>query len=166
MSDIITGTPLVIKVIVSLYRKHRGENVLRNLINQTVEEFLKAGDVQLCLNPCEIYKNWINKLESDTGKASGYPYDVTNAKALEYEEVRRQLEQNINSVKQYTAKFLQLILKSMDKIPFGLRYVAKVLRNSLKSKFPAATDREILKVNQFLIAKKFLINLKCCLLKI
>lgn len=149
VSDIITGTPLVVKVIVSLYRKHRGENVLRNLLNTTIEEFLNNKSIQLCLNPCEIYKSWINKLESDTGKASGYPYDITTQKALEFDEVRKQLDENIRTVKHYTTKFLQLILQSIDKIPFGLRYIAKVLKNSLKLKFPHSSDREILKVRVF-----------------
>jgi Ras GTPase-activating-like protein IQGAP1 len=78
---------------------------------------LSIKSIQFILSPCDIYKNWINKIESDTGKPSGHPYDVTNQKALEHEEVRRQLEENIKSVKTYTTKFLQLILKSIDKIP-------------------------------------------------
>ncbi len=161
MSDIITGTPLVIKVIVSFYRKHRGENVLRNLLNQTIKEFLNADNLQLCLSPSELYKNWVNKIEMESGKVSGYPYDVTNQKALEYEEVRRQLDINIKAVKVYTAKFLQLIIKSIDKIPYGLRYIAKVLKNTLKSKFPQSSDREILKIIGNLIYYRFINSAIC-----
>ena len=91
--------------------------MLRNLLNPIVEEFLNDKQLQLCLNPCELYKNWINKLESDTGKLSGLPYDITTQKALEYDEVRKQLDDNIKAVKMYTAKFLHLILKSIKKIP-------------------------------------------------
>jgi Ras GTPase-activating-like protein IQGAP1 len=161
MSDIITGTPLVIKVIVSLYRKHRGENILRNLLHSTIKEFLECENLKLCLNPSDIYKSWINKLESDTGKSSGLPYDVTNQKALEYDEVRKQLEENIKTVKYHTGKFLHLILNSMDKLPFGLRYVAKVLRNSLKVKFPQATEREILKIIGNLVYYRFINSAIC-----
>lgn len=161
MSDIITGTPLVIKVIVSLYRKHRGENILRNLLNQTVEEFLNVKNLQLCLNPSELYKAWINKLESDSGKPSGMPYDITNQKALEYDEVRRQLDENIKLVKLYTSKFLHLILKSIDKLPYGLRYIAKMLRTSLKMKFPTSYDREILKIIGNLVYYRFINSAIC-----
>lgn len=161
ISDIITGTPLVIKVIVSLYRKHRGENVLRNLLNPIIEEFLNDKNVHLCLNPCELYKNWINKLESDTGKPSGLPYDITSRAALEHEEIRQQLDANLKMVKMYTAKFLHLILKSIKKIPYGLRYLARVLRNKLKSKFPMSTDREILKIIGNLIYYRFINSAIC-----
>ena len=131
------------------------------MLHETIKEFLQCENLKLSLNPSEIYKSWINKLESDTGKPSGYPYDVGNQKALEYEEVRKQLEENIKTVKLYTSKFLNLIINSMDKLPFGLRYVAKVLRNSLKVKFPHATDREILKIIGNLIYYRFINSAIC-----
>ena len=145
----------------SLYRKHRGENVLRNLLNPTTEEFLQAKGLQLCLSPAEIYKSWVNRLETETGVPSGFAYDVSNQKALEYEEVRKQLEANIKAVKMYTAKFLNLIIKSLNKLPYGLRYIARVLRASLKAKFPASSDREILKIIGNLIYYRFLNSAIC-----
>ena len=48
---------------------------------------------------------------------TGFPYDVTNQKALEYKEVREQLEDNINLVKAHTIVFQQLLMDSIDKIP-------------------------------------------------
>ncbi len=131
------------------------------MLNPIVEEFLGVKNLQLCLNPCELYKNWINKLESDTGKPSGLPYEITNQKALEFEEIRKQLDENLKAVKMYTAKFLHLILKSIRKIPYGLRYIAKMLRIKLKSKFPSATDREILKIIGNLIYYRFINSAIC-----
>lgn len=161
MSDIITGTPLVIKVIVSLYRKHRGENILRTLLNQTIEEFLSLKDLQLCLNPSELYKIWINKIESDTGKPTGLPYDITNQKALEHEEIRKQFEENIKLVKHHTKKFLHMIIKSIDKFPYGLRYIAKILKIGLRRKFPHASEREILKIIGNLVYYRFINSAIC-----
>lgn len=56
-------------------------------------------------------------METQSGKATGYPYDVTNQVALEYPEVREQLEKNLQSLKHYTAKFLDAIVKNINKIP-------------------------------------------------
>ena len=84
--------------------------MLRNLLNPIVEEFLNDKQLQLCLNPCELYKNWINKLESDTGKLSGLPYDITTQKALEYDEVRKQLDDNIKAVKNTCQIFFEILL--------------------------------------------------------
>jgi hypothetical protein len=136
--------------------------VLRNLLNPIIDEFLANESAQqLCLNPSELYRNWINKLESESGVVSGMDYDVTNTKALEYSEVRRQLEINIQNVKVFTSKFLQLILKSIDKIPYGLRYIAKMIRNNLKMKFPTTNERELVKIVGNLVYYRFLNSAIC-----
>lgn len=144
-----------------LNSKHRGENVLRNLLSPIVKEFLADKTVDLCLNPIELYKNWINKLESDTGKPSGLQYDVTNKQALSHVDIQNKLTENIKMVKMYTAKFLHLILKSIMKVPYGLRYISKVLKNKLKSKFPHSTDREILKIIGNLVYYRFINSAVC-----
>ena len=117
ITEFIKSKALVLKVIVSLYRKDKGQNVLKSLLKDTITEFMNEKNVDLCLNPSEIYKTWINRMETETGKATGYPYDVTNQVALEYEEVRVQLEKNINALKHHTAKFLHAILQSINKLP-------------------------------------------------
>ena len=113
------------------------------------------------MNPIELYKNWINKLESDTGKPSGLSYEVTSKQALSHVEIRTKLAENVKMVKMYTAKFLHLILKNITKIPFGLRYIAKVMRNKLKSKFPQSTDREVLKIIGNLVYYRFINSAVC-----
>lgn len=135
--------------------------MLRKILNSTIVEFLNDKSVQLCLNPTEIYKSWINRIETESGKPTGYPYDVNTQKALENEEVRKQLEKNIESVKLYTSKFQQLILDSLNKIPYGLRYIAKVLRLALKQKFPQSNEREILKIIGNLVLCRFINSAIC-----
>ena len=160
-SEIITATPLVIKVIVSLYRKHRGENVLRNLLNETVEDFLAVQNLQLCLSPSELYRSWVNKLECESGKPSGMAYELSTQRVLEVPEIRAQLKVNIESVKFYTSMFLGLILRSLNKLPYGLRYIAKVLRTTLKQKFPQASEREIIKIIGNLVYYRFINSAIC-----
>lgn len=44
---------------------------------------------------------------------------------------------------------------------YGLRYIAKVLRSSLKMKFPTASDREILKIIGNLVYYRFINSAIC-----
>ena len=44
---------------------------------------------------------------------------------------------------------------------YGLRYVAKILRSSLKAKFPTASDREILKIVGNLVYYRFINSAIC-----
>jgi len=56
------------------------------------------------------------------------------------------MEQSIQQLRAWSDKFLTLILESLDHIPFGMRYIAKVMFESLQQKFPEAAEKDILKV--------------------
>uniref|UniRef100_A0A8D0X7U9 IQ motif containing GTPase activating protein 2 n=1 Tax=Sus scrofa TaxID=9823 RepID=A0A8D0X7U9_PIG len=74
------------------------------------------------------------------------PYDVTTEQALTYPEVKNKLEASIENLRRVTDKVLNSIISSLDLLPYGLRYIAKVLKNSIHEKFPDATEDELLKI--------------------
>ncbi|KAM4810421.1 ras GTPase-activating-like protein IQGAP2 [Rhinophrynus dorsalis] len=146
IQDIVTGNPTVIKMVVSFNRGARGQNTLRQLLAPVVKEIIEDKSLIINTSPVEVYKAWVNQLETATGEASKLPYDVTTEQALAHTEVINKLESSIQSLRAVTDKVLQSIFSSLDLIPYGMRYVAKVLKNSLHEKFPDATEDELLKI--------------------
>ncbi|KAM4708795.1 ras GTPase-activating-like protein IQGAP2 isoform 2-T2 [Discoglossus pictus] len=146
IQDIVTGNPTVIKMVVSFNRGARGQNTLRQLLAPVVKEIIEDKNLIINTSPVEVYKAWVNQLETATGEASKLPYDVTTEQALSHTEVVNKLESSIQSLRAVTDKVLQSIFSSLDLIPYGMRYVAKVLKNSLHEKFPDATEDELLKI--------------------
>ena len=73
---------------------------------------------------------------------------MTNEEALKHEEVMSRMESSIQQLRQWSDKFLSLILSSLDQIPYGMRYIAKVMFESLTKKFPDASEKDALKVVQ------------------
>ncbi|XP_064650547.1 ras GTPase-activating-like protein IQGAP1 isoform X2 [Lineus longissimus] len=146
MSDITTGNPLVVKMTVDFNRNGRGQSSLREILNPLVLEVIQNKEMKINTNPTEIYKSWVNQLESETGRASGMPYDVTIEQALKHQPVRDKIEKNIQELKYATDRFFCAILKSLDKIPYGMRYIAKVMKNALHVKFPEAPEKDVLKI--------------------
>ncbi|XP_053557358.1 ras GTPase-activating-like protein IQGAP2 [Bombina bombina] len=146
IQDIVTGNPTVIKMVVSFNRGARGQNTLRQLLSPVVKEIIEDKSLIINTSPVEVYKAWVNQLETATGEASKLPYDVTTEQALSHPEVINKLESSIQSLRTVTDKVLQSIFSSLDLIPYGMRYVAKVLKNSLHEKFPDATEDELLKI--------------------
>ena len=53
---------------------------------------------------------------------------------------------SITKLKQVSTLFLTTIVKSKSKLPYGMLYMAKVLYNALRRKFPATPEKEVLKV--------------------
>ncbi|CAM5175409.1 unnamed protein product [Eretmochelys imbricata] len=156
LRDILTGNPTVIRLVVSFYRNARGQNALRQILGGPVQEVLQDKTLSIRTNPVDIYKAWINQMESQSGQKSKLPYDVSPDQALSHPEVQRRLDISIRNLLAVTDKFLSAITSSVDKIPYGMRYVAKVLKTSLAEKFPDAGEEEICKIVGNLLYYRFM----------
>ncbi|XP_029431113.1 ras GTPase-activating-like protein IQGAP2 isoform X2 [Rhinatrema bivittatum] len=156
IQDIVTGNPTVIKMVVSFNRGARGQNTLRQLLAPVVKEIIEDKALIINTNPVEVYKTWVNQWEMASGEASKLPYDVTTEEALTHSEVTGRLEVSIHSLRTVTDKVLLSIFSSLDMVPYGMRYVAKVLKNSLHEKFPDATEDELLKIVGNLLYYRYL----------
>nr|BAE02157.1 unnamed protein product [Macaca fascicularis] len=133
-------------MVVSFNRGARGQNALRQILAPVVKEIMDDKSLNIKTDPVDIYKSWVNQMESQTGEASKLPYDVTPEQALAHEEVKTRLDSSIRNMRAVTDKFLSAIVSSVDKIPYGMRFIAKVLKDSLHEKFPDAGEDELLKI--------------------
>ncbi|KAK7933556.1 hypothetical protein WMY93_004452 [Mugilogobius chulae] len=156
IQDIVTGNPTVIKMVVSFNRGARGHNTLRQLLAPVVKDIIEDKSLGINTNPVDVYKAWVNQLESATGEASNLPYEVTPEQAMSHEEVRNRLQASSQALRSATDKVLNSIVSSLDNIPYGMRYVAKVLKNSLHEKFPDASEDELLKIVGNLLYYRFM----------
>ena len=68
ISDIVSGNPMVIKMIVGFYKSGSGQSALREILGPLVKQVLDNKDLHINTNPVEIYKQWINGKELETGK--------------------------------------------------------------------------------------------------
>ncbi|NXF67219.1 IQGA3 protein, partial [Ciccaba nigrolineata] len=154
--DILTGNATVIRLVVSFYRNAHGQNALRQILGGPVQEVLQDKTLNIRTNPVDIYKAWINQTESQSGQKSKLPYEVSPEQALSHPEVQRRLDISIRNLLVMTDKFVSAITSSVDKIPYGMRYVAKILRTSLAEKFPMASAEEIDKIVGNLLYYRFM----------
>ncbi|KFP01273.1 Ras GTPase-activating-like IQGAP3, partial [Calypte anna] len=154
--EILTGNATVIRMVVRFYRKARGQNSLREILGGPVQEVLQNKNLSIRIDPVDIYKAWVNQSEAQTGQKSKLPYEVSPEQALSHPEVQRRLDISIHTLLTLTEKFVSAITSSVDKIPYGMRYVAKVLRTSLAEKFPKASEEELDKVVGNLLYYRFM----------
>ncbi|RLV88778.1 hypothetical protein DV515_00015297 [Chloebia gouldiae] len=154
--DILTGNATVIRLVVSFYRNVRGQNALRHILAGPVQEVLQDKALSIHTDPVDIYKAWINQTESQSGHRSKLPYEVSPEQALSHPEVQRRLDISIRNLLAVTDKFVSAITSSVDKIPYGMRYMAKILRMSLAEKFPKAPAEEVDKIVGNLLYYRFM----------
>ncbi|KAK8406021.1 hypothetical protein O3P69_007029 [Scylla paramamosain] len=146
LSDIVSGNPLVVKMIVSFNRRGAGQVSLRDMLGPLIRKVLTNSNMQINTNPVEIYKTWVNQLEMNSGQTSGLPYSVNQEQALQYPEVQKRLILAITTLKEVTQAFCDQITSSRDLIPYAMLYMARVMRCALQRRFPHIPEKEILKV--------------------
>ncbi|XP_053460502.1 ras GTPase-activating-like protein IQGAP3 isoform X2 [Nycticebus coucang] len=154
--DVVTGNPTVMRLVVRFYRNGRGQSALREILGKVVQDVLEDKVPNVHTDPVHLYKSWINQTEAQTGQRSHLPYDVTPDQALSHSEVQRRLDISLRNLLAMTDKFLVAIISSVDQIPYGMRYVAKVLKRTLTEKFPDAMESEVYKVVGNLLYYRFL----------
>ncbi|NXA59537.1 IQGA3 protein, partial [Mohoua ochrocephala] len=154
--DILTGNATVIRLVVSFYRNVHGQKALRHILAGPVQEVLRDKTLSIRTDPVDIYKAWINQTESQSGHRSKLPYEVSPEQALSHPEVQRRLDISIRNLLAITDKFVSAITSSVDKIPYGMRYMAKILRMSLVEKFPKAPAEEVDKIVGNLLYYRFM----------
>uniref|UniRef100_A0A674I5G6 IQ motif containing GTPase activating protein 1 n=1 Tax=Terrapene triunguis TaxID=2587831 RepID=A0A674I5G6_9SAUR len=78
--EIVTGNPTVIKMVVSFNRGARGQNAMRQILAPVVKEIMDDKSLNIKTDPVDIYKSWVNQMESQTGEASGvltpFPWNI------------------------------------------------------------------------------------------
>ncbi|XP_068109676.1 LOW QUALITY PROTEIN: ras GTPase-activating-like protein IQGAP3 [Hyperolius riggenbachi] len=156
IQDIITGNATVIRLLVRFYRSARGQNALRQILGTVVKEVLQDKAINIRISPVDIYKSWINQVETQTGKKSMLPYEVTPEQALTHPEVQRRLDISIRNLIAVTDKFFSTIFANVDQIPYGMRYIGKVLKHSLSQKFPKTREDDIHKIVGNLLYYRFM----------
>ncbi|XP_040854412.1 ras GTPase-activating-like protein IQGAP3 isoform X2 [Ochotona curzoniae] len=154
--DVVTGNPTVVRLVVRFYRNERGQSALREILGKVIQEVLEDKALSVHTDPVHLYKTWVNQTEAQTGQRSHLPYDVTPDQALSHPEIQRRLDISLRNLLAVTDKFLVAIISSVDQIPYGMRYVAKVLMTALAEKFPDARESEIYKVVGNLLYYRFL----------
>ncbi|KAM3614911.1 uncharacterized protein V6R79_020748 [Siganus canaliculatus] len=144
--DVVTGNPTVIKMLVNFYRHVRGHNALRESLGPALRDLLLDRTLSIKTDPVDVYKSWINQTESQTGTKSSLPYEVSPADALSHPEVQRRVDIAIINLKNLTDRVFKAITSSIHRLPYGLRYTAKVLRDSMKMKFPEVSEDDLYKI--------------------
>jgi len=140
--DLLRGNPVFIKLVVQYTRGAKERQFLRDLLQPLIKEVLDQTDLDLDVDPLSIYRNMIKDEESKTGEKSTLAYDVSRSQALENDKVMKIFVKRLKDLRSITDKYLNAVIASLPKMPYGLRYIASQIRLQLETKFPKEEDKE------------------------
>ncbi|XP_054721291.1 ras GTPase-activating-like protein IQGAP2 [Uloborus diversus] len=146
LSDMIKDDRFVVKIVLSLYRKIYQPENLKTLFQPLLHLILKDNFLLYSLNPIDIYRVWQNEIEIESGKKSELPYDVTVEEALCHAEVNHRFNTLLDRLVTYAVKVCNAIINSQNILPYGIMYMAKILKEVLMKKFPYASKKELYQI--------------------
>lgn len=157
LGDFIGGQAETVlpKMINSYNKRKQGLNYLKETLEPLLAEFIKIN-LSLELNPLQVYQAMINEHEIRTGEPSPLPRGVTPEEAAENSEVKKIISDRLDSLAEVCQKFVDGIVKSLDKLPYGLRWLMKQLRDLCLKALPDTTEEDISKVIVYFVYYRFI----------
>ncbi|KAH8113457.1 hypothetical protein DFH11DRAFT_1602139 [Phellopilus nigrolimitatus] len=126
---------------IPIYLSYRIAPLILTVIN-TIVDHETDEKLDLETDPCIIYRSRINIEEMKTGMRSNKPKDISYRDAVMDPDTRAVFIRNLQRLHALSRDFVNAIVVSTKKMPYGMRFLLRELLASLKTKFPNQTDED------------------------
>lgn len=144
--EFVRGNAQFIKLVVQYNRGAKERQYLRDLLGPLVRGIMEDDGLDLETDPSAIYRATINEEEMKTGQPSRRPLEVNFHEALADPNARVIFIRHLQALRATTELFLNTILQSGNRMPYGIRYIAREVYHALQEKFPQESQNALLKV--------------------
>lgn len=125
------------KLFSSYMKSPRDRKFLREVFGPIVREHI-VDNLQLDLesDPMQIYRSSINNEELQTGRRSRRRPDIPREEAIRDPETRATFIQHLQDLRDISDQFFANLEEMLNRMPFGVRYIAQQMYESLITRFP------------------------------
>ncbi|KAF8320672.1 hypothetical protein DL93DRAFT_2107201 [Clavulina sp. PMI_390] len=135
IDKVAQSNPFYIGVIVH-YVRPRQVSYVRDALQVIIQDMLEQEELDLETDPLLLYQACINEEEMHTGLQSHKKKDVPLKVAAADPPARLRFIRNLQQLQVLTDVFLRVIVGSTRKMPYGMRFVAHEMLNTLRARFP------------------------------
>eukprot|EP01132_Coremiostelium_polycephalum_P009313 gene9313-11415_t len=155
VGDFLKADTVVPKMIITYNKRKQGTDFLKAVIRVILTNVINQ-DINLELKPSTVYAAIISEQEIRTGEKSTLDRNVTDDKALEIPEVNKTIKARVDQLIQICDQFLEGIISSLNRLPYGIRWICKQIHQIAQKNFVNSTQDEILKVIGYFIYYRFI----------
>lgn len=131
---------VLLRMILAYNRRVQEQDFLRKLLGQSIEDVIKKDD-NLEYDYKKVYSSIISQQETQTGEIDQkLDPDATDQEILNNPKVKAIVHKRVDLVLETVDVFFIKILKSVNEFPYGLRMIARWLKQALLKKFPDSED--------------------------
>ncbi|GAA6016992.1 hypothetical protein JCM11491_006122 [Sporobolomyces phaffii] len=140
---------------------HYGQGVnqktyLTETLASNVKSVLSRPKLDLGTDPLTIYRSEISKEEAATGVPSRRPKDVDYKEAIVDKATQAEFIKHLMALRQVTESFLNALFSSTQRMPFGIRYIAREVYRSVRTRFPQEAETTVIRVAGHIVYYRFI----------
>eukprot|EP00761_Pharyngomonas_kirbyi_P014047 gb/GECH01014077.1/.p1 GENE.gb/GECH01014077.1/~~gb/GECH01014077.1/.p1 ORF type:complete len:911 (+),score=189.08 gb/GECH01014077.1/:1-2733(+) len=130
------------KMLSAVLQRSVYRNFLHDTVHNLILQVIEQEDLNLEINPTRVYSELVSSYESRGQKFPG-PKAVPQKVAAENEAVQNIIKERIPPLKRESQKFLDQLLSTVSKTPYGLRFICKKIRQYGRERYPDVPEAEI-----------------------
>lgn len=154
--DFLRGNFFWVRLVGSYIRSPRDRKFLRELLGPLIkEEFIENDELDLESDPLQIYRASINNEELRTGMRSQRDPDVGRDQAIRDPETRETFISHLQALRALSEDFVSVLDNNVDRMPYGIRYIARKAIEALLERFPEEDEDAILQVVEHFVFQKY-----------
>lgn len=147
IQDYLRGNFFWAKVFGAYIKSPRDRKFMRDLLCPIVKEsVIDNPDLDLESDPMQIYLSAIENEQLRTGQRSRRPTNIPREEAIRDEETKRTFIAHLQDLRDIADQFFAALEELLYKLPYGVRYLAQQMFQSLVAKFQDAEQGHVLQI--------------------
>lgn len=147
IKDYLRGNFFWAKLFAAYVKSPRDRKYLRDILAPLIKDnIIDVSDLDLESDPMLIYLSAIENEQLRTGRRSKRSPDIPREEAIRDEETKRTFIAHLQDLRDIADQFFAALEDHLHKMPFGVRYIAQQMFESLMSRFKHEEQGHVLQI--------------------
>lgn len=157
MQDYLRGNFFWAKLFSAYIKSPRDRKYMRGLLSPIIKDnIVDNPELDLKSDPMQIYLSAIENEQLRTGRRSQRSPDIPREQAIRDPETKRTFITHLQDLRDIADQFFAALEDSLQRMPFGVRYVAQQMFQNLTSRFQHEEQGYILQIVGHWVWKAYL----------
>lgn len=132
------------RMMTTYTRRGPGQSYLKVILGERINSLNELQDLDLEINPLKVYEKLVQTTEEEQGSLpDDLPRSVPSDEAANHPRVQEIIAPRVQMLTEIANGFLDTIIRGLDEIPYGIRWICKQIRSLSRRKYPDAQDSTI-----------------------
>ena len=157
VQEYLRGNFFWAKLFGAYVKSPRDRKFMRDLLSPIIKEnIIDNPELDLESDPMQIYLSAIENEQLRTGQRSQRSPDIPREEAIRDEETKRTFIAHLQDLRDIADQFFALLEEHLQRMPYGVRYIAQQMFNCLVARFPHEEKLHILQIVGHWVWKAYL----------